>query len=147
MKKVLVIHGANLNVLGQREVGLYGQQTLEELNGLVADAAKSLGLEVQSFQSNHVGEIVEKIHSAVGKFDAILINPAAHTHYSIAIRDALAAVGLPAVEVHLSNIHAREEFREKSVTAAVCRGQICGFGPLSYTLGLQALKAILEESA
>ena len=146
MKKVLVIHGANLNVLGRREVGVYGQQTLEEVDGLIAEAAKSLGLEVKFFQSNHEGEIVEKVHSAPGQFDAILINPAAHTHYSIAIRDALGAAGLPAVEVHLSNIHAREEFRARSVTAAVCRGQICGFGPLSYTLGLQALKAILEES-
>ena len=138
MKKVLVIHGANLNVLGRREVGVYGQQTLEEIDGLIAEAAKSLGLEVEFFQSNHEGEIVEKIQAVPGRFDAILINPAAHTHYSIAIRDALAAVGLPAVEVHLSNIYAREEFRHKSVIAPVAVGQISGFGINSYLLGLKA---------
>lgn len=146
MKRVLVIHGPNLNLLGKREVGVYGQQALEEVNRLILETADSLGLEVVIFQSNHEGEIVEKIHSAPGDFDAIIINPAAHTHYSVAIRDAISAVGLPTIEVHLSNIHAREEFRAKSVTAAVCCGQICGFGPQSYVLGLQAAKALLEEA-
>jgi 3-dehydroquinate dehydratase-2 len=146
MKKVLVIHGPNLNLLGKREVGIYGVQTLEEINSLVQEAAKTLELEVTIFQSDHEGEIVERIHSAPENFGAIVINPAAYTHYSVAIRDAIAAVGLPTVEVHLSNIHAREEFRTKSVIAAVCNGQISGFGPYSYVLGLYAVNALLKEA-
>ena len=145
MRRVLVIHGPNLNLLGKREVDVYGQQTLDEINELIRKSAESLGLEVVTYHSNHEGEIVERIHSAVGEFHAIVINPAAFTHYSIALRDAIASAALPAIEVHLSNIYAREEFRGKSVTAPVCRGQISGFGPYSYVLGLQAAKALLED--
>jgi len=146
MKRVLIIHGPNLNLLGTREVRVYGQQPLAEIDRLIRETAQSLGLEVAICQSNHEGEIVERIHSALGDFDAIVINPAAYTHYSIAIRDAIAAVGLPTIEVHLSNVHAREEFRARSVTAPVCRGQISGFGPQVYALGLQAAKALLGEA-
>ena len=145
MKRVLIIHGPNLNLLGQREPGVYGKQTYEEVNQLILEAADSLGLEVEIYQSNHEGQIVDKVQAAAAEFDAIVVNPAGFTHYSVVIRDAIAAIPLPTIEVHLSNLHARDEFRAKSVTAAVCRGQICGFGPYSYVLGLQAAKALLEQ--
>lgn len=144
MKKVLVVHGPNLNLLGQREPEVYGKMTLDQINERLREKAAELGLELSIHQSNHEGEIVELIQRAPGSFAAILINPAAYTHTSVAIRDALAGVGLPAVEVHLSNLHAREEFRQRSLTAPVCRGQIMGFGAYSYILGLLAVAHLIE---
>jgi 3-dehydroquinate dehydratase-2 len=142
--RVAVIHGPNLDLLGGRDPQHYGTLTLEEVNGRIAAAAAELGMEVRISQHNDEGAMVEAIHEASGWAQAIVINPAAFTHYSIAVRDALEASGLPAVEVHLSNIHAREAFRRHSVTAAVCRGQISGFGPDGYVLALHAVKAIVE---
>lgn len=138
MRRIMVIHGPNLNLLGKREPGIYGAASLEEVNSLIEEKAGELGVSVEFFQSNHEGDIVEAIHRAGEEAHAIVINPGAFTHYSYAIRDALAAVNIPAVEVHLSNIHAREPFRQQSVIAPVCRGTIAGFGPLSYLLGLEA---------
>ncbi|WP_418792340.1 type II 3-dehydroquinate dehydratase [Phosphitispora sp. TUW77] len=139
MPKLLVINGPNLNLLGMREPGIYGSQSLDAINDKLKVLAEELGLKLEFFQSNHEGAIVDKIHECVSGIDGILINPGAFTHYSYAIRDAVAAVGVPCVEVHLSNIHAREEFRSKSVIAAACLGQVSGFGAFSYLLGLRAL--------
>lgn len=145
MGKVLIINGPNLNLLGKRETGIYGMLTLDEINRMVGDEAGRLGLHVEFFQSNHEGEIIDKVHSAIGGFDCIVINPGAYTHYSIAIRDAVAAVKIPTIEVHLSNIHSREEFRHKSVIAPVCVGQIAGFGPVSYVLAVRAAVEIVKS--
>jgi 3-dehydroquinate dehydratase-2 len=142
MQSILVIHGPNLNLLGQRETAVYGQTTLAEIDAQIQATAKELGLTVTCFQSNHEGEIVSAIHAAMGKQQGLLINPGAYTHTSVAIRDAVAGCGLPCVEVHLSNIYAREEFRHHSHIAPVAKGQICGFGPQSYLLGLRALKQL-----
>lgn len=139
MRKLLVIHGPNLSMLGQREVDVYGTVTIRDINNELKSSAKSKKIELKIVQSDHEGEIVEIIGKAKGKFDGILINPAAYTHTSIAIRDAISACGLPTVEVHLSNIYAREEFRHTSLIAPVAKGQICGFGKASYILGLEAL--------
>ena len=136
--KLLVINGPNLNMLGLREPGVYGNDTLESINKEILSKAKEKGIEVNFFQSNIEGEIINKIHSAVGVYDGIIINPGAYTHYSIAIRDAIASVNVPAVEVHLSNIHKREQFRHTSVTAPVCMGQITGFGKKGYIMALEA---------
>ncbi|MDO8886513.1 type II 3-dehydroquinate dehydratase [Candidatus Oleimmundimicrobium sp.] len=145
MNKILIINGPNLNLLGQREVGIYGTVTLDEINkNLAAEAAKNQ-VELDFFQSNHEGEIVEKIQKAPDAFQLIIINPAAFTHYSIAIRDAIASIDIPVIEVHLSNICARESFREKSITASVCLGQISGFGPLSYQIALDAAIKLLKK--
>jgi 3-dehydroquinate dehydratase-2 len=141
---ILVIHGPNLDLLGKREPAVYGRVTMAEINRLVRKAAEEEGLKLEIFQSNHEGEIVSRIGSAPERFQGILINPAAYTHTSVAIRDALAAVRIPAVEVHLSNIHAREAFRHVSLVAPVAVGQISGFGPQSYELGLRALAARLR---
>lgn len=137
--KILVLHGPNLNLLGTREPNIYGNITLPEINGLISSLASELGIEISIMQSNSEGALIDSIHTAVGLFDGILINPAAYTHTSIAIRDALSAASLPVVEVHLSNIHKREEFRSKSYIAPVSVGQISGFGPYSYLLGLRAI--------
>jgi 3-dehydroquinate dehydratase II len=138
--KILVLHGPNLNMLGKREPGIYGNLTLDEINVRIASLAAEIGnCEVTFHQSNSEAVLIDLIQSACGTFDAIMINPAAYTHTSIAIRDALAAVALPFVEVHLSNIHSREEFRHKSLMACLAIGQISGFGLQSYLLGLQAI--------
>lgn len=147
MKKILVIHGPNLNLLGQRETEIYGKVTLEEINSQLKVVAKEQGVSLEILQSNHEGDIVDAIGQASAKkIEAILINPAAYTHTSVAIRDALAAVRLPVVEVHLSNIYKREDFRQKSLTAAATTGQITGLGVDSYRLGLQALINLISPS-
>jgi 3-dehydroquinate dehydratase II len=143
---ILVLHGPNLNLLGKREPGVYGTVTLEEINQALEIQARSLGVEVAASQSNHEGGLVDLIQDAMGKHSGILINPGAYTHTSVAIRDAIAGVNLPTVEVHLSNIHKREEFRHRSYIAPVAIGQICGFGANSYYLGLQALVSYLRQS-
>ncbi|MDI6799093.1 MAG: type II 3-dehydroquinate dehydratase [Actinomycetota bacterium] len=145
MKKIIVINGPNLNLLGQREVETYGRMNLKELSAQLAEIAKNHGSMIDFFQSNHEGEIVDKIQSSKGEYDLAIINPAAFTHYSIAIRDAIASIDLPVIEVHLSNIYAREEFREKSVIAPVCVGQISGLGPFSYVAALLAAIDMLKS--
>lgn len=139
MKKILVIHGPNLNLLGEREPGVYGNQSIEVLNSTIIDRAKALGLECEIFQSNHEGAIIDKLHAARKTFDGVVINAGAYTHYSYAIRDAIAAIKLPCVEVHISNVFSRDAFRSESVIAPVCKGSISGFGFESYYLALQAL--------
>lgn len=139
MKRFLVIHGPNLNLLGTREKEVYGTVTLAEIDADLKALAAELGVELDVMQSNHEGDIVSAIHAAMGRCQGLLINPGAYTHTSVAIRDAVAGAGLPCVEVHLSNIHAREEFRQHSFIAPVSRGQIAGFGKQSYLLGLRAL--------
>lgn len=138
MKKVLVVNGPNLDLLGVREKNVYGSETLLDIAKAVNETSVELGLETDFIQSNIEGEIIEKLHSARGVYDVIIINAAAYTHYSIAIRDAIKAIEIPTIEIHLSNIHSREEFRHTSVIAPVCVGQICGFGKMSYILALHA---------
>ncbi len=136
--KVLFLNGPNLNLLGAREPEVYGRTTLSDIENNVRKRAKELDVEVDFRQSNTEGELVNWIQAAKGTFDSIVINAAAYTHTSVALRDAISAIGIPTIEIHLSNIHAREEFRHKSLIAPVCRGQICGFGAYSYVLGLEA---------
>ncbi len=146
MAKILVIHGPNLDRLGQREIDIYGTTTIEEINGELTKKGKSGGVGIETFQSNHEGEIVDKIGKAQKDgFSAIVINPAAYTHTSIAIRDAVSASGIPTIEVHLSNVYSREEFRHTSLIAPVAKGQIAGFGKTSYLLGLEAAIEIAKK--
>lgn len=144
MTKILVLHGPNLNLLGSRETDVYGTVTLEGINRDLESLARELNVTLTIHQSNGEGELVEWIQKANGQFDALVINPGAYTHTSIALRDAVAGVGIPTVEVHLSNIYRREEFRQHSYVAGVALGQISGFGPDSYTLGLRAALAHLR---
>jgi 3-dehydroquinate dehydratase-2 len=145
MADILVINGPNLNLLGEREPDVYGRTTLEEINRQVTSLAIELGTTVEFQQSNHEGDIVDAIGVARKQYKAFIINPAAYTHTSVAIRDAIAAAGLPAIEVHLSNIYGREEFRQKSLVAPVCKGQISGFGIDGYLLALRAAVSIIES--
>lgn len=144
--KILFLNGPNLNLLGQREPQVYGKTTLTDLEAMVRKHAKTRAAEVDFRQTNQEGELVGWIQAAKGIFDAIVLNAAAYTHTSIALRDAIAATGVPTLEIHLSNIHAREEFRHHSLIAGVCRGQIAGFGANSYILGLEAAINIIETA-
>ncbi|OGW43844.1 MAG: type II 3-dehydroquinate dehydratase [Nitrospirae bacterium RBG_16_43_11] len=145
MAKVLVIHGPNLNMLGKRETGVYGTATLDEINDAVRTAAKELGADVTFFQSNSEGMLIDKIHEASGRYDAIIINPGGYTHTSVSLRDAIAAVALPTIEVHMSNIYSREEFRHHSYITPVAAGQISGFGVNSYLLALRAAVEMVRK--
>ncbi len=144
-KDLLVLHGPNLNLLGKREPDIYGHTTLDDINDMIDTFAEKNGLTADFFQSNYEGALIDKIHEADGKYGAIILNAGAFTHYSIAIRDALASISVPAIEVHLSNIHKREEFRHHSVIAPVVVGQICGFGADSYLMAVMAAKRIIER--
>lgn len=146
MLKVMVIHGPNLNLLGMREPHIYGSVGLDQINERITQLAQELGIEVRVMQSNHEGELIEAVQQSHGWADAIVINPAAFTHYSIGLRDAIAAVRLPTIEVHLTNPLAREPFRRRSVTGEACLGTVSGFGPESYLLALRAAKHAVEES-
>lgn len=139
MKKILVIHGPNLNLLGEREPGVYGSDSYESINNEIIEHAITKQFHCEVFQSNHEGEIIDTLHLARKSFDGVILNAGAYTHYSYAIRDAIAAINIPVIEVHMSNINARDEFRSKSVIAPVCSGSICGFGKQSYILAVDAL--------
>ena len=142
-KKILVIHGPNLNMLGKREPDIYGHLSLAEIDARLMEKGKKLGIEVETFQSNHEGAFVDKIQQAAGVFHGIVINPAAYTHTSIAIRDALAMLDIPIVEIHLTNINRREPFRHQSMIADIVAARIAGFGPRGYTLALEGLSGML----
>lgn len=146
MKRVLVVHGPNLNLLGEREPGVYGTATLDSINRIVEEEGRNLGYEVSSLQSNHEGELIDAIQNARTWAKALIVNPGGLTHTSVALRDAIAAVRLPTVEVHLSNIFAREEFRRRSITADACRGVIAGFGPEGYLMALRSLSKMIVET-
>lgn len=145
MNKILVVHGPNLNLLGKRETDIYGTVDLKSINSAIEKLAKSLKVKAEFYQSNHEGDIVEIIGKADKKYSAIVINPAAYTHTSVAIRDAISAISIPVVEVHLSNIYSREEFRHKSMISPVAKGTICGFGINSYLLALEGALSLLRK--
>lgn len=142
-KKILLLLGPNLNMVGIREKGVYGDESADSINLQVSEFANQIGYECDIYQSNHEGDLIDRIHDAMGKYDGVIINAGALTHYSYALRDAIASVCIPFIEVHMSNVYAREEFRHKSVIAPVCVGQIAGFGKNSYILALSALKNLL----
>ena len=146
MTKVLVLNGPNLNLLGTREPEVYGRQTLEQMMTRLKAKAKTLGLKVTARQSNHEGELITWLGESREQFDGVIVNPGGYTHTSVALRDAVRASGLPCVEVHLSNIHARENFRHRSLTAGVCVGQVMGFGGLGYELALEGLAGHLRQT-
>ncbi len=141
MKSILILHGPNLNLLGTREPEVYGSLTLADINSKLEKAGQEMGVEVRTFQSNSEGALIDALHAAQEWAGGVVFNPGAYTHTSVALRDAIAAIGIPVVEVHLSNVYAREEFRHKSLLAPVCVGKITGFGWRSYLLGMQALVA------
>ncbi len=145
--KILIMNGPNLNLLGKREPDIYGSVTLDDINGRVSALAAELGVEVAFFQSNHEGELVQKIQDAMGVFQALVINPGAYTHTSVALRDAVSSTGIPTVETHISNIYRREEFRKHSYLSGVAAGQITGFGPDSYLLALRAAIGLVTGKA
>lgn len=143
--KILVLHGPNLNLLGTREPEIYGSMTLYDINTALAELGKEVGVELKCFQSNHEGVLIDELQEARNWADGVVFNPGGYTHTSIALRDAIAAIGIPVVEVHLSNVYGREEFRHHSMISAVCKGKVVGFGWRSYTLGLQGLVELLKE--
>lgn len=143
MKSILLLHGPNLNLLGSREPDVYGRLTLEEINTRIQAAGQEIGIDVRCLQSNHEGALIDALHEARAWASGVIFNPGGYTHTSVALRDAIAAIGIPVVEVHLSNVYAREEFRHTSLISPVCKGKISGFGWHSYWLGLMALKEIL----
>jgi len=142
--KILILHGPNLNLLGTREPEVYGRMTLEEIDAQLSELGQSLGVEVRCLQSNHEGALIDALQEARTWAQGVVFNPGGYTHTSVALRDTIAAIGIPVVEVHLTNIYAREEFRRHSLLSAVCKGQVAGFGCQSYALGLRALVEILE---
>lgn len=144
MKKILIINGPNLNLVGEREPGIYGESPMHEIIENAQELAESLNMEFEYFQSNYEGAIIDRIHSSRIDCDAVILNAGAYTHYSYAIRDAIAAVKIPFIEIHLSNVHARDSFRHESVIAPVCAGVIAGFGPVSYTLAVRAAWELLS---
>jgi 3-dehydroquinate dehydratase-2 len=147
MSAILVLHGPNLNLLGMREPGVYGNLTLDDINARCMALGQELGVEVRCFQSNHEGALIDALHEARTWAAGVVFNPGGYTHTSVALRDAIAAIGLPVVEVHLSNVYAREEFRHKSMISAVCRGKISGLGWRSYTMGVRYLAESLCDAS
>jgi 3-dehydroquinate dehydratase-2 len=143
--KILVVHGPNLNMLGTREPEVYGSLTLSDINTTLMELGREFGAELKCCQSNHEGALIDTLQEAKGWADGVLFNPGGYTHTSVALRDTIAAIGIPVIEVHLSNVYAREEFRHKSLISAVCKGKIVGFGWRSYALALRALVEILED--